>query len=144
MCIKQTFFANKGVYASWERLGDISASVDLLQNVRKQVLRALKTGYHGITHVNPDTTAAVRKIAHTVRELELGCYKPDRDGNGTVRPIVDTLAVGEQKLRSSTLTTFNRKVKMMMEGDGFEVEPEEDEIPAINFNFASDDTNSTD
>ena len=124
------------MYASWDQLGDISASVDLLQNVRKQVLHALKTSYHGITHTNPDTTASVDKIVNKVRELELDRHKPDWCGNDAVKPIIDTLAVGEQKLRLSTLTTFNQKAKTMMDGNGFEVK--EDEILTINF-AASDE-----
>ncbi|KAF9224862.1 hypothetical protein BS17DRAFT_751805 [Gyrodon lividus] len=48
------FFAAKGVYASWDRLGDISATVDLLQSVRKQVGHALGIAYHGISHTTPD------------------------------------------------------------------------------------------
>ena len=130
------FFAQKGVYASWDQLGDISASVDLLQNIRKQVLHALKTSYHGITHTNPDMTASVDKIVNKVRELELDRHKPDWCGNGAVKLIIDTLAVGEQKLRLLTLTIFNQKAKTMMDGNGFEVE--EDEILTINF-AASDE-----
>lgn len=137
--LKQNFFASKGVYASWDRLGDISASVDLLQNVRKQVLRALKTTYHGITHIDPDTSAAINKIASKVGELELHTIKSDRAENELIKPIIDTLAVGEKKLKSSTLATFNRKAKGMMAGNGFDAEV--DEIPGlpVDFNGASDE-----
>ena len=81
--------------------------------------------------------AAVKKITHKVKELELNCYKPDWSENKTIQPIVDMLAVGEQKLRSSTLATFNQKMKRMMDGNMFEVK--EDEIPSINF-ASPDDT----
>ncbi|KAF9234843.1 hypothetical protein BU15DRAFT_78605 [Melanogaster broomeanus] len=130
------FFAAKGVYASWDHLGDISATVDLLQNVRKQVGHALGISYHGITHTMPDTIAAIKKVSSKVSELELHSFKPDRAENSLVRPVVDTLATGEQKLKSATLATFNRKVRGMMAGEGFELE--EDEIAPASFDFSHD------
>ena len=58
--------------------------MDFLQNVCKHILHAFKVGYHGIIHIDPNTTAAVKKIAHKVRELELNCYKPDWSENETI------------------------------------------------------------
>jgi len=130
------FYVAKGVHSSWDRLGDISASVDLLQNVRKQVLRALKTSYHGSTHINPETSAAIRKVAYKVGELELDKFVPNRRENGAIRPVVDTLMVGAQKLKLSTLATFNLKVKGMMAGEGFD--NEEDKTPPLNFNLTDE------
>jgi len=37
----QFLFATKGLYASWDRLGDISAAVDYLQKIKKEVGIAL-------------------------------------------------------------------------------------------------------
>ncbi|KIJ06386.1 hypothetical protein PAXINDRAFT_45026, partial [Paxillus involutus ATCC 200175] len=108
------FFAAKGVYASWDRLGDISAAVDLLQHVRKQVGHAMGIAYHGITHTTPDNSASISKVAHKVNELALHRFTLDRDGNGSIKPVINTLASGEQKLKSSTLATFNKKVRGMM------------------------------
>ncbi|KIJ05902.1 hypothetical protein PAXINDRAFT_20870 [Paxillus involutus ATCC 200175] len=130
------FFAAKGIYASWDRLGDISVNVDLLQNVRKQVGRALGIAYHGITHITPDMAAAINKVAHKVGELELHIFKPDRDENDSIRPVINTLATGEQKLKSSTLATFNRKVRGMIAGEGFELE--EDELTPASFDLSRD------
>ncbi|KAF8837838.1 hypothetical protein BDN67DRAFT_1026024 [Paxillus ammoniavirescens] len=104
------FFAVRGVYASWDRLGDISAAVDLLQHVRKQVGRALGIAYHGITHTTPDNSASISKVAHKVNDLALHRFTLDRDGNSSIKPVINTLASGEQKLKSSTLATFNKKV----------------------------------
>lgn len=96
--------------------------------------------YHGITHVSPDMSASVDKITYKVRELELHVFKSDRPENYSVRPVINTLAVGAQKLKSSTLATFNSKVKGILAGKEFRVE--EDEIPPTNFNF-SDESNET-
>ncbi|KAF8130337.1 hypothetical protein EV363DRAFT_1584323 [Boletus edulis] len=129
------FFAAKGVYASWDHLGDISAAVDLLQSVRKQVGRALGIAYHGITHTTPDMSVAVNKVAYKVGELALHISDLNRLGGDLVGPVVDTLMAGEQKLRSSTLATFNRKVRDMVAGKGFE--SEEDEIPQASFDLST-------
>lgn len=131
----QLFFAAKGIYASWDHLGDISATVDLLQSVRKQVGRALGIAYHGISHTAPDVLSAINKVAYKVSELELHVFKPNRLEGDTARPVVDTLAVGAQKLKSSTLATFNRKVRGMMVGEVFE--SDEDEIPQASFDLSN-------
>ena len=85
-------------------------------------------------------TASVDKIVNKVRELELDWHKPDQCRNDAVKPIIDTLAVGVQKLKSLTLATFNRKAKTMMDSNGFEVK--EDEILTIDF-AASDEQEHT-
>ncbi|KAF9218559.1 hypothetical protein BS17DRAFT_720326, partial [Gyrodon lividus] len=74
-------FLKARVYASWDRLGDILATVDLLLHVKKQVGQALGIGYHGIIHTTPDTSACVNKIAHKVGELKLHQYNPLREEN---------------------------------------------------------------
>ncbi|KIK77816.1 hypothetical protein PAXRUDRAFT_28747 [Paxillus rubicundulus Ve08.2h10] len=101
------FFAEKGVYASWDHLGDITTTVDLLQSVHKQVSRALGIVYHGISHTTPDMSAAINKVAHKVGELELHIFKPDRLENDFIWHVVNILAAGEQKLKSLMLATFN-------------------------------------
>jgi hypothetical protein len=47
--------------------------------------------------------------------------------------MVNILWEGERKLKSSTLTTFNKKVRVMLAGGGFE--PEEDELSAASFDL---------
>ncbi|KAI9462572.1 hypothetical protein HD554DRAFT_2027532 [Boletus coccyginus] len=118
---------------SWDCLGDISASIDLLQNVHKQVGHALKIAYCGATHMTPDNSAAVHKIVHKINNLELHTFKSNRIKNSSVKPVIDTLILGKWKLKSSTVTTFNRKVCGMMVGEGFNVE--EDELPGIQSDF---------
>ncbi|KAF9219318.1 hypothetical protein BS17DRAFT_717832, partial [Gyrodon lividus] len=137
-CIKGIFFfAGKGVYATWDRLGDISATVDLLQNVRKQVGRALGIAYHGSTHITPDTSASIRKVAYKLGELQLHIPCTEPADNTRMTPVVNNLASGEQKLKSSTLVTFNRKVRAMILGEGFEAD--EDEIPRAAFDITHTD-----
>ena len=41
-------FCSKGIYSTWERLGNISAIVDLLQSVKKEVTNALGCSYLGM------------------------------------------------------------------------------------------------
>lgn len=60
-------------------------------------------------------------------------FTPDREENDSVKPMVNILWEGERKLKSSTLTTFNKKVQVMLAGGGFE--PEEDELSAASFDL---------
>ncbi|KIK38000.1 hypothetical protein CY34DRAFT_91720, partial [Suillus luteus UH-Slu-Lm8-n1] len=134
------FFSAKGVYSTWDRLGDISATVSLLQNIKKQVGRAQALGitYHGLNHATPNTTPSIWRVANKVHELGLHRFNQDREENDSVKPVIDVLAEGEQKLKSSTLSTFNRKVQEMLAGKGYE--QEEDGLPRANFDFTSTTT----
>jgi len=134
---RQQFFAAKGVYAGWDRLGDISAAVELLLQVRRKVGEDIEIGYHGITHISSDDSTSINKIAYKVEELALHQYQPERLGDeyDQVKPTVDTLAAGETKLQSSTLSTFHKKVRAMMVGEIFTAEEDKDEIPEADFVF---------
>jgi hypothetical protein len=130
--VDQFLFALKGLYASWDHLGDISAAVDYLQNIKKEVGEALG-GYKGKTHTTPDTSDLVWKVANNVREAELLIFKLkcERYPNGCTSPVIDILAKGEQKLKSASLKTFNNKVRVLMSGHC--VEEEIDDIPRAEY-----------
>lgn len=53
-----------------------------------------------------------------------------------MKPVIDTLALGEKKLKLSTITTFNQKVCGMIAGKGFDIE--EDELPPTSFDLSGD------
>jgi hypothetical protein len=129
----QMFFVAKGLRSSWDRLGDISGAVIQLQNVKKQVTKALGASYQGMTHTTPDTSTLVWKVAYEVRELSLSDYQPGRKGNEKQKLVTNVIDVGERKLLSSSLETFNKKLACMKAGnldDAAEI-TEEDEIPCI-------------
>lgn len=84
------------------------------------------TPYHGSTHLTPDISAAVEKVAKKISQLSLHISDSSRTENDHVKPVVDTLASGEQKVKSS-LPTFHKKVRSMMAG--IPVEPDNDELP---------------
>ena len=86
-------------------------------------------------HTTPNMSAAINKVAYKVGELELNISNSNRLGGDLVGPVVDTLVAGEQKLQSSTLAPFNRKVQGMVAGKGFE--SEEDEIPQASFDLST-------
>jgi len=127
------FFVAKGLRSSWDRLGDISGAVIQLQNVKKQVTKALGASYKGKTHTTPDTSALVWKVAKEVRALVLGKYQLGRKGNDKQKPVTNLIDAGERKLLSSTLETFNKKLACMKAGNVGNMAgiTEEDEIPSV-------------
>ena len=127
------FFVAKGLRSSWDRLGDISGAVIQLQNVKKQVSNTLGAPYEGKTHTTPDTSALVWKVANEVQELVLGKYQPGRKGNDKQKMVTNLIDVGERKLLSSSLETFNKKLACMKAGNVGEMAgiTEDDEIPSI-------------
>ncbi|KAF8844129.1 hypothetical protein BDN67DRAFT_1066260 [Paxillus ammoniavirescens] len=88
---------------------NIEHLIIFLKHVREQVGRALGIAYRGITHTTPDNSASISKVAHKVNDLALHRFNLDRDGNSSTKPVINTLASGEQKLKSSTLATFNKR-----------------------------------
>jgi hypothetical protein len=136
------FFVAKGLRSSWDRLGDISGAVIQLQNIKKQVTKALGASYQGKNHTTPDTSMLVRKVANDVREHSLGEYQHGRKGNEKQRLVPNLIEVGEKKLLSSSLETFNKKLACMKAGNLDEVAgiTEEDEIPRIQMSVDFDET----
>ena len=136
------FFVAKGLHSSWDRLGDISGAVIQLQNVKKQVTKALGASYQGKTHTTPDTSILVRKVANDVAELSLGKYQSGRKGNEKQKLVPNLIDVGEKKLMLSSLETFNKKLACMKAGNLDEVAgiTEEDEIPGIQMTVEFDET----
>ncbi|KAF8551153.1 hypothetical protein OG21DRAFT_1513121 [Imleria badia] len=129
------FFA-EGVCASGGRLGDASTVVDF-QHIRTQDGNSPGISYDGPTRPTPDTDSPMQKISHKVNELAMHVVTPGRNTNTTVKPVVDALAAGERKLKSSALATFNRKVERLFAGK-WGVEVDEDEIPPVSFDFTVD------
>lgn len=128
----------KGLQSTWDRLGNISATVDILKKLKKQVSTAMKTAYQGTTHKTPKTDHLVWRVANKVREEKLHSYKEDRIGNKKVKLVPDIIYVGRAKLISSSLKTFNRKIHCMVEGR--EYDDEADSLPQNPITILSPDS----
>jgi hypothetical protein len=122
------------VYANWDRLGNISAAVNYLQLIKKQVTKSLKTNYQGNTHKNADTRALVWRIADKALELLLQKEIPDRDV--PAKTSVNIRAFGQQKFESSSLATFNKKILEIKSGQ--KPTPEVDELSPVRLEMDPD------
>jgi hypothetical protein len=114
--------------------------VDLLQDTKKQVTSALGCPYQSSSHTTPDTSDSVWKVANKMREIGLDTFKHGRDGNDTAKKVVDVMALGEKRLKSSTLATFNKKVRRLH--DGFvdeDAKLDVDEVPIVAMSFDAPD-----
>ena len=125
------------MYANWDRLGNISAAVNYLQLIKKQVTKSLKTNYQGNTHKDADTRALVWKVADKSHELRLQERMPDRDI--AAKPTADLRALGRQKFESSSLSTFNKKLLEIKSGQ--KPTSEDDELPPAQFEIDLDNEN---
>jgi hypothetical protein len=110
------------LYGSWDRLGDASAVINHVQDVKKRVGTALGTVYHGSTHSSPDTSHQVWRVAEKVKQVGLQTFHLGREENQHAKPCVDILAEGEAKLQSSSLKTFNKKIHQYLAGQSVETE----------------------
>jgi hypothetical protein len=114
--ILQSVFTSKGVHASWDRLGDISAASNVLRAVKKRLGRELKTIYRGRTHKVPDLSRSIWKISEKAIEMCLLDKDSSGDSIDTEYEVVDILETGEKSLRSSTLESFNKKSRSLSAG----------------------------
>ena len=141
LTVVQDLLSAKGLESTWDRLGDISAAIDYLNKIKKKVTSALSS-YQRSTHTTPDTSHLVWRLADKIWDEELQVFREKRLGNSKVKAIVDVLATGEAKLKSSSLATFNKKISAMVKGHAYE--DEQDGIPQTQLSIgASDDTEDT-
>ncbi|KAJ7449382.1 hypothetical protein B0H11DRAFT_2161920 [Mycena galericulata] len=107
----------KGMSSTWDRLGNISAAIVHLQP------------YKNTGHTTPDTAHLVWRVQRKIANEGLHEFQKGRTNNARRKLTTDILSVGEAKLKSSTLATFNKKISAMIAGHGFE--EEEDECPPL-------------
>jgi hypothetical protein len=121
----QFLFAAKGIYANWDRLGNISAAVNHLQLIKKQVSKSMRAGYQGTTHKDVDTSMLVWRIANKARELKLQESVANREGLTRLKATPDLRVIGYQKFINSSLATFNKKLENMKQGKTSLIEDDE-------------------
>ncbi|KAJ7934352.1 hypothetical protein B0H13DRAFT_1591596, partial [Mycena leptocephala] len=117
----------KGMNSTWDRLGNISAAIVHIHDVKKTVAAALNTSYQSTGHTTPDTSHLVRKVQAKVASEGLHQFDAKRTNNSRRKAILKT---GEAKLKSSTLATFKKKTMAMIAGHGF-ADDEQDECPTM-------------
>ncbi|KAK7016069.1 hypothetical protein R3P38DRAFT_3203850 [Favolaschia claudopus] len=121
----------KGMDSTWDRLGNISAAIIPLQNIKKKMGALLSTSYQRGGHTTPDTSKLVWRVQEKVASERLQEFESGRANNIRAKLTKDICKVGEQKLKSSTLNTFNKKLRALI--DGLTFEEEEDECPAMQY-----------
>ncbi|KAJ7882756.1 hypothetical protein B0H14DRAFT_2565150 [Mycena olivaceomarginata] len=131
----KTLLQAKGMDSTWDRLGNISAAIVHLRAVKKKISAALKGAHQRTGHTTPSTALLVWRVQQKVSSEKLQDFDAARTNNPRGKLTVDVLKVGEAKLKSSTLATFNKKILAMIEGFG--CEDEEDECPPMTYGTAS-------
>ncbi|KAJ7443987.1 hypothetical protein FB451DRAFT_1189776 [Mycena latifolia] len=124
---KIKLFAARGVYGNSDRLANISAAIDVLDSIQVSMAASLGASYSGTGHKDVDTSDLVWRVAHKSRELGLNKARAGREGKATP----DLLVLGEAALKSSTLTTFNKKRRELLKGIVEVTEEDADELPPM-------------
>ncbi|KAJ7803074.1 hypothetical protein B0H14DRAFT_2384908, partial [Mycena olivaceomarginata] len=132
--IDQELFASKGVYGGWDRLANISAAIDVLDSIKTSMAASLGASYNGTGHKDVDTSDLVWRVCRKARELDLNTAQVGREGKATP----DLLAVGEAVLKSSTLSTFNKKRRELLKGIVLGTEEDIDDIPTIDITLTGE------
>lgn len=117
--------------STWDRLGNISASIDYLNKIKKKVASSLSAAYQSTSHSESDTSSLVWRVADKVKAESLLNFIENREGNNKAKPVINILAEGEAKLKSSSIGTFNKKFLAMVEGRLHDDELEPDTLPLL-------------
>ncbi|KAJ7788579.1 hypothetical protein B0H14DRAFT_2231253, partial [Mycena olivaceomarginata] len=105
-----SYLKAKGINSTWDRLGNISAAIVHLQEVKKKISAALKGVHQSTGHTTPNTAHLVWRVEGKVCSEDMQDFQAARSNNPRGKLTVDVLKVGEAKLKSSTLGTFNKKI----------------------------------
>lgn len=133
----QALFMAKGIYASWDRLGNLSAAINHIQTIKRQVIRTI-AGYKGSTHTSPNTTNLVLLVAKKARDNKIQI--PAASRAKSIKAVTDIRRVGHRKMETSTLATFNKKMHLTKTfGDMTELDEEEDELIVPEFTAEAED-----
>ncbi|PBK86376.1 hypothetical protein ARMGADRAFT_940691 [Armillaria gallica] len=141
-------FSAKGIYSTWHRLGNISVSVVHLQNVKKHISSMVGNSYQKKGHSTVNTSVLVECVADKARDLALKRFIHHRPRFSMAKLTPNLLIAGHQKIESSSMLTFNKKMQDIILGVAFD--EEEDEIPPMDFSTevssseSSKDTNESD
>jgi hypothetical protein len=134
-------FAAKGIYSNWDRAGDISASLNYLRIIKQQVNISLKLQYQGSSHTaSSSAKELVWRMANRTRDEKLQETILDRQETYEVVP--DLCVHGRQKFISSSLKTFNQKLKQYIDGKAIGEDAtmydEIDELPRVVLDLGSE------
>ncbi|KAF6742703.1 hypothetical protein DFP72DRAFT_830172, partial [Ephemerocybe angulata] len=106
----------KGLKHTWDNLGNASAAINSLEDVKKCVAKVLQLSYQSKGHSDADTRSLVWKVEKRVTEERLLTHIPNRSGNQKMKAATDIRANGERLLKSSTLAAFNKKIYAAAQG----------------------------
>ncbi|PPQ81298.1 hypothetical protein CVT24_009900 [Panaeolus cyanescens] len=133
-------FVAKGIYSNWDRLGNISAAINYIQLVKKQVTRSVRASYRGSSHKGVDTSALVWRIAGKAKQLKLQEQVVGREDNKLAKSVIDLQAVGYRKFETASLATFNAKIADMQ--TGLPITLDVDEIVSCSMGIETQDSDS--
>lgn len=97
----------------------------------------MRVTYQGSTHAPPKTCALAWRIANKARDLRLHENVPNREGKLSAKAVPDLRASGREKFASSSLATFNKKIREMIAGKL--TITEEDEVPPVDLDVNDND-----
>ncbi|KAL0063542.1 hypothetical protein AAF712_009547 [Marasmius tenuissimus] len=150
MNIEHTIAALKAIHASggkagsWDRLGDISASIRTVQGIKEVFRELFETSYQKKNHTEVDTRSLVEKVRADAAKTKVQEFVPNRVVEGTIKATVDTREEGYFKLRRTTIPKFNKNMQAIIsKGAEESLEDEPDEILPMNFSFGGDEAGET-
>ncbi|KAF6740873.1 hypothetical protein DFP72DRAFT_1086565 [Ephemerocybe angulata] len=133
----KTLIIEKGLESTWDHVGDVSAAIENLKEIKRKIAAVLELPHQNKGHRDVDTRSLVLRVAEKVEQEGLLKCKRNRKGNAKAVSMPDLLESGGKKIRA-TIVTFNKKFKDFVAGQ--DMPGEEDELPPLGLAvFAEDD-----
>ncbi|KAJ7129943.1 hypothetical protein C8R46DRAFT_832115, partial [Mycena filopes] len=68
---QKSYFAAKGVHASWDQLADLAPNIPILRRLKTQFGEFLGAPWQGIHHTKTDCSDQIAKVQSKMKEFKL-------------------------------------------------------------------------
>jgi hypothetical protein len=136
----QDLIIAKGLQTTWDHVGDIAAAIAYLKEIKRKMAEVLTLPHQSKGHSDVDVSHLIDRVVKKIQDEGLLTFTKNRRGNTTFSATPDLLQDGAEKLKSSTLSTFNKKFKNFVAGqpeslEELENSPEADSLPPVELTF---------
>ncbi|KAJ6568612.1 hypothetical protein B0H19DRAFT_938682 [Mycena capillaripes] len=112
---QKSYFAAKGVHASWDLLADLAPNIPILRRLKTQFGEFLGAPWQGTHHTKADCSDQIAKVKVKMKELKL--HLPISPGRRvTERETVDIVESGCATLRTSGMKKWSKSYTAWLTG----------------------------
>ncbi|KAF6742175.1 hypothetical protein DFP72DRAFT_1082442 [Ephemerocybe angulata] len=102
----KTLIIEKGLESTWDHVGDVSAAIENLKEIKRKIAAVLELPHQNKGHRDVDTRSLVLRVAEKVEQEGLLKCKRNRKGNAKAVSMPDLLESGGKKIRATIVVNL--------------------------------------